>query len=91
MKQTFADVSLAEITSPDFPHERLIACYNAQLAKERAENAASNRDRGLHVRRREAAPVVHVLDHLHVPVQPGARERLAVPQSQARFEISQRH
>jgi transposase len=36
-RQTFADVSLAEITSPDFPNERLIACYNAQLAKERAE------------------------------------------------------
>jgi transposase len=36
-RQTFADVSLAEIVSPDFPNERLIACYNAQLAKERAE------------------------------------------------------
>lgn len=37
VKQTFADVSLAEITSPVFPGERLVACYNAALAKERAE------------------------------------------------------
>jgi transposase len=36
-RKTFADVSLAEITSPDFPNERLIACYNGQLAKERTE------------------------------------------------------
>src|SRR5262249_47939248 len=26
---------LAEITSPDFPDERLVACYNAQLAEQR--------------------------------------------------------
>jgi transposase len=32
---TFAEVSLAEITSPDFPGERLVACYNALLAEER--------------------------------------------------------
>jgi transposase len=36
-REVFADASLAEITSPDFPGERLIACYNAQLAKERKE------------------------------------------------------
>lgn len=36
-QQTFADVTLAEITSPDFPDERLVACYNATLAKERSE------------------------------------------------------
>jgi transposase len=36
-RQTFADVTLAEITSPDFPDERLVACYNATLAKERTE------------------------------------------------------
>jgi transposase len=35
--QGLAAVPLAEITSPDFPGERLIACYNAQLAKERTE------------------------------------------------------
>ncbi len=35
--QSFAAVSLAEITSPDFPNERLIACYNAQLAQQRHE------------------------------------------------------
>ena len=28
---------LAEITSPDYPDERLIACYNAALAKKRGE------------------------------------------------------
>jgi Transposase DDE domain len=33
----FAPVPLAEIASPDFPGERLIACYNAALAKERSE------------------------------------------------------
>jgi transposase len=36
-RQDFADVTLAEITSPDFPGERLVACYNAALAKERTE------------------------------------------------------
>jgi hypothetical protein len=36
-RQSFGEVSLAEITSPDFPAERLIACYNAPLAKERTE------------------------------------------------------
>jgi hypothetical protein len=33
----FEPVPLAEITAPDFPGERLIACYNAALAKERSE------------------------------------------------------
>jgi hypothetical protein len=37
VRRNFADVPLAEITSPDFPGERLVACYNAALAKERAE------------------------------------------------------
>lgn len=32
----FEPVPLAEIASPDFPGERLIACYNAALAKERS-------------------------------------------------------
>jgi hypothetical protein len=32
---TFAKVNLAEITSPDFPGERLVACYNALLAEGR--------------------------------------------------------
>ena len=36
-RQSFQDAQLAEITSPDFPGERLIACYNAFLAKERQE------------------------------------------------------
>ena len=35
--QLFDPVPLAEIASPDFPGERLIACYNAALAKERNE------------------------------------------------------
>jgi transposase len=34
-RQSVVAVSLAEITSPDFPDERLIACYNGQLAQER--------------------------------------------------------
>src|SRR5437763_3996262 len=33
----FNPVPLAEISSPDFPGERLIACYNADLAKQRRE------------------------------------------------------
>jgi hypothetical protein len=33
----FEPVPLAEITSADFPGERLIACYNAALAEERAQ------------------------------------------------------
>jgi transposase len=34
-RAVFDPVPLAEITSPDFPNERLIACYNEALAKER--------------------------------------------------------
>lgn len=34
-QKLFEPVPLAEITSPDFPGERLVACYNAALAKER--------------------------------------------------------
>lgn len=34
-RDTFADVTLAQISSADFPNERLIACYNAVLAQER--------------------------------------------------------
>jgi transposase len=33
----FDPVPLAEISSPDFPNERLIACYNAALAEERRD------------------------------------------------------
>jgi transposase len=36
-RQLFEPTPLAEITAPDFPGERLIACYNATLAKERRE------------------------------------------------------
>ena len=35
--EVFKPEPLAEITSPDFPGERLIACYNAALAKKRKE------------------------------------------------------
>jgi transposase len=34
-QKLFEPLPLAEIASPDFPGERLIACYNAALAKER--------------------------------------------------------
>jgi hypothetical protein len=34
----FDDTDMAEITSPDYPGERLIACYNPFLAAERARN-----------------------------------------------------
>jgi transposase len=37
----FESVTLAEVTSPDFPGERLIACYNERLAKERKEKRQS--------------------------------------------------
>jgi transposase len=36
-KQEMIAAPLAEISSEDFPDERLIACYNARLAKERGE------------------------------------------------------
>jgi transposase len=36
-RQLFNPVPLAEIFSPDFPNERLIACYNADLAKKRRD------------------------------------------------------
>ena len=44
-----------------------------------------------HFRGGEPAPVVEVLDHLDVRVQPGGRERLAVAQPQAGREFGQRH
>ena len=36
-RQFFEPVPLAEVSAPDFPGERLIACYNAALAKERRD------------------------------------------------------
>ena len=36
-QKDFEPDPLAEITSPDFPGERLVACYNAALAKKRRE------------------------------------------------------
>jgi hypothetical protein len=36
----FDDTGMAEITSPDYPGERLIACYNPFLAAERARKRA---------------------------------------------------
>jgi hypothetical protein len=36
-QESFTPIPLAEITSPDFPNERLIACYNERLAKERQQ------------------------------------------------------
>ena len=36
-RAVFDPEPLAEITSPDFPNERLIACYNAALAEERRD------------------------------------------------------
>ena len=35
MRSMFEDRALAELTSPDFPGERLFACFNAALARER--------------------------------------------------------
>src|SRR5512144_2495240 len=35
IKKDLEVVRLAEITSPEFPDERLVACYNAQLAEQR--------------------------------------------------------
>jgi len=37
LRDRFKDVSLAEVASPDFPGERLIACYNPELARQRGE------------------------------------------------------
>jgi hypothetical protein len=35
IRKDLEDQRLAEITSPEFPGERLVACYNAQLAEQR--------------------------------------------------------
>ena len=35
VRKDLVSVRLAEITSPDFPGERLVACYNPQLAEQR--------------------------------------------------------
>jgi transposase len=37
VRQTVADATLAEIAAPDFPGERLVACYNAALAQQRCQ------------------------------------------------------
>jgi transposase len=36
-RSQFEEVDLAEITSPDFPGERLVACYNPLLAEQRRQ------------------------------------------------------
>jgi transposase len=64
-RQSLADVSLAEISSPDFPGERLVACYNARLAEERTDKrqrllAATEADLGklaAEVQRRTKKPL----------------------------------
>ena len=82
----FDEANLAEITSPDFPGERLIACYNALLAKERRrkrnESSTSSMSTwsGKPPDDREAASAsgsgartfrgASVLDGLAVPVSP---------------------
>jgi transposase len=66
--EAFAPEPLAEITSPDFPAERLIACYNAVLAKKRKEKrqrllAATEVDLSrlaVEVRRRTKKPLTAV-------------------------------
>jgi transposase len=40
-RSLFDEVNLAEITSPDFPGERLMACYNPLLAEERRRKRAA--------------------------------------------------
>ncbi len=40
----FDDRDLAEISSPDFPGERLVACRNPALAKERARKREESAD-----------------------------------------------
>ena len=35
VRKDLESVRLAEITSPEFPGERLVACYNPQLAEQR--------------------------------------------------------
>jgi len=37
VRRTLADATLAEIAAPDFPDERLVACYNAALAQQRTQ------------------------------------------------------
>ena len=64
-RSQFDAVDLAEITSPDFPGERLVACYNPVLAEQRRQKrqrllAATEeglRKLGAEVRRRTRAPL----------------------------------
>lgn len=64
-RSLFDEVNLAEIHSPDFPGERLIACYNPLLAEERTRRreellAATEKDLGKlarEVRRRTKKPM----------------------------------
>ena len=39
-RSLFDAVNLAEIASPDFPGERLMACYNPLLAEKRSRKAS---------------------------------------------------
>jgi hypothetical protein len=67
-RSLFDQVDLAEITTPDFPGERLIACYNPLLADRRAgkrERLLQATERGLgklatEVQRRTAHPLTAV-------------------------------
>ena len=64
-RSLFDEVNLAEIHSPDFPGERLIACYNPLLAEERTRRreellAATEKDLGKlarEVQRRKRKPM----------------------------------
>jgi transposase len=65
VRSQFDEVDLAEITSPDFPGERLIACYNPVLAEQRrqkrqrllAATAESLDQLAAEVRRRTKTPL----------------------------------
>ncbi|HEX4707875.1 MAG TPA: IS1634 family transposase, partial [Candidatus Udaeobacter sp.] len=67
----FDERDLAEITSPDFPGERLIVCRNRELAAERARK----REALLHATERELARIQAQVrrkgSHLHTAVEIG--------------------
>jgi len=61
----FDDKDLAEVTSPDFPDERLVACRNPLLAEERARK----REELLQATERELAKVVQAVQRPKRPLK----------------------
>ena len=69
----FDEQDLAEITSPDFPGERLVACRNPVLAAERARK----REDLLQATEKLLAPLTARVHAGRLPAPPGSASRPA--------------